>query len=83
MQKQESELAGDRDRAETRVRESERELSRARVRQEERTKAPGSAITLAALAKLRQSGAIKGILGSLGELTAPKNSAHEEALAVA
>tara|TARA_Y100001970_G_scaffold237599_1_gene298184 strand:+ start:12 stop:3143 length:3132 start_codon:yes stop_codon:yes gene_type:complete len=83
LQKQESELAEDRDRAETRVRDSERELSRARVRQEERTKAPGSAITLAALAKLRQSGEIKGILGSLGELTAPKDNSHEEALAVA
>ena len=83
LQKQESNLAEDRDRAENRVRESERKLSRARARQEERTKAPGSAITLAALAKLRQSGEIKGILGSLGELTAPKDSSHEEALAVA
>ena len=69
LQKQESGLATDRERAENKVRESERELNRARARQEERTKAPGSAITLAALAKLRQSGEIKGILGSLGELT--------------
>ena len=83
LQKQESGLATDRERAENKVRESERELNRARARQEERTKAPGSAITLAALAKLRQSGEIKGILGSLGELTAPKNDSHEQSLAVA
>ncbi|MFL2493966.1 MAG: chromosome segregation protein SMC [Candidatus Thalassarchaeum sp.] len=83
LQKQESGLVADRDRAEAKVRDSERELSRARARQEERTKAPGSAITLAALARLRQSGEIKGILGSLGELTAPKDDSHEEALAVA
>ena len=83
LQKQESGLVADRDRSEAKVRESERELSRARARQEERTKAPGSAITLAALARLRQSGEIKGILGSLGELTAPKDNSHEEALAVA
>jgi len=83
LQKQESELAADRDRSEAKVRESERELSRARARQEERTKSPGSAITLAALARLRQSGEIRGILGSLGELTAPKDDSHEESLAIA
>ena len=44
---------------------------------------PGSAITLATLTKLRQSGEIKGILGSLGELCSPKESVHEEALALA
>ena len=58
-------------------------MSRARARQEERTKSPGSAITLAALARLRQSGEIRGILGSLGELTAPKDDSHEESLAIA
>ena len=83
LQKQESGLATDRERAENKVRESERELNRARARQEERTKAPGSAITLASWSKLRQTVELKGILGSLGELTAPKNDSHEQSLAVA
>ena len=81
LQKQEAELVGDRDRSELRVRDAERELNKARARQEGRSGTPGSAVTLAALTKLRQSGDVKGILGSLGELTAPKDPAHEEALA--
>ena len=81
MQRQETELVGDRDRSEIRVRDAERDLNKARARQEGRANTHGSAVTLAALSKLRQSGDVKGILGSLGELTAPKDSSHEEALA--
>ena len=81
MQRQEAELAGDRDRSEIRVRDAERDLNKARARQEGRANNHGSAVTLAALVKLRQSGDVKGILGSLGELTAPKDPSHEEALA--
>ena len=80
LQKQERELAEDRDRSEIKVRDAERELNKARARQEERANTPGSAVTLAALTRLRQSGEIHGIMGSLGELTAPKDPAHEEAL---
>jgi len=80
LQKQEGELAEDRDRSEIKVRDAERELNKARARQEERANTPGSAVTLAALIRLRQSGEIHGIMGSLGELTAPKDPAHEEAL---
>mgnify|MGYP001162294345 FL=1 len=80
LQKQEGELAEDRDRSEIKVRDAERELNKARARQEERANTPGSAVTLAALTRLRQSGEIHGIMGSLGELTAPKDPAHEEAL---
>lgn len=83
LQKQEKELRTDRDRSETRLRDAERDLSKARARQEARSSAPGSALTLAALTKLRESGQISGILGSLGELTSPKDPAHEEALATA
>ena len=83
LQKQESELRTDRDRAEIRLRDAERELSKARARQEARSSAPGSAITIAALTKLRESGQISGILGTLGELTSPKDPSHEEALATA
>ncbi|MEO2179594.1 MAG: AAA family ATPase, partial [Candidatus Poseidoniia archaeon] len=81
MQRQEAELAGDRDRSEIRVRDAERDLNKARARQEGRANNHGSAVTLAALVKLRQSGDVKGILGSLGELTAPKDPSHGEALA--
>ena len=83
LQKQEKELRTDRDRSETRLRDAERNLSKARARQEARSSAPGSALTLAALTKLRESGQISGILGSLGELTSPKEPAHEDALATA
>ena len=81
LQKQEGELVEDRNRSEIRVRDAERGLNKARARQEGRASTPGSAVTLAALTKLRQSGDVKGILGSLGELTAPKDPSHEEALA--
>ena len=81
LQKQEAELVGDRDRSEISVRDAERDLNKARARQEGRANTPGSAVTLAALTRLRQSGDVKGILGSLGELTAPKDPSHEEALA--
>ena len=83
LQKQEKELRTDRDRSETRLRDAERDLNKARARQEARSSAPGSALTLAALTKLRESGQISGILGSLGELTSPKDPAHEGALATA
>ena len=81
LQKQEGELVEDRNRSEIRVRDAERGLNKARARQEGRANTPGSAVTLAALTRLRQSGDVKGILGSLGELTAPKDPSHEEALA--
>ena len=58
-------------------------MAKARARQEAKANRPGSAITIAALSKLRQSGEIKGILGTLGELCSPKESIHEDALAIA
>ena len=83
LTKQEIALREDRDRSEIKVRDTERELARVRARQEAKANRPGSAITLAALTKLRQSGEIKGILGTLGELCSPKDAVHEEALALA
>ena len=80
LQRQEATLVEDRDRSEIKVRDAERELNKARARHEERANTPGSAVTLAALTRLRQSGEINGILGSLGELTAPRDPAHEGAL---
>ena len=83
LTKQEVALREDRDRAEVRARDTELELAKARARQEAKANRPGSAITIAALTKLRQSGEIKGILGTLGELCSPKDAVHEEALALA
>ena len=83
LTKQEIGLREDRDRAEIRARDAEVDLAKARARQEAKANRPGSAITIAALSKLRQSGEIKGILGTLGELCSPKDTIHEEALAIA
>ena len=83
LQKQEVALRGDRDSAEEQLRGANRALDRARAAQEARASKPGSVVTLRALSKLRESGEIKGILGSLGELTSPKDDSHEEALAFA
>ena len=83
LQKQEKNLVEDRDRAETKLRNTERGLAKARARQETRSSRPGSALTIAALSKLRESGDIHGILGTLGELASPKDPAHEEALSFA
>ena len=83
LTKQEIELREDRDRCEIKTRDAEVALAKARARQEAKANRPGSAITIAALSKLRQSGEIKGILGTLGELCSPKESIHEDALAIA
>ena len=81
IQKQDVLLCGDREKSEAKLRNSERELEKARARQEAKSSRPGSASTIAALSKLRQSGEISGILGTLGELATPKDPAHESALA--
>ena len=83
LTKQEIGLREDRDRSEIKARDAEVALAKARARQEAKANRPGSAITIAALSKLRQSGEIKGILGTLGELCSPKESIHEDALAIA
>jgi len=83
LQRQERTLVEDRDRAESKLRNAETDLAKARARQEARSSRPGSAFTLAALSKLRESGEIHGILGTLGELATPKDPAHEEALSFA
>ena len=74
LQKQESELRLDRDRAEIRLRDAERELSKAKARQEAQViDSWVSSHYHAALTRLRESGQISGILGTLGELTSPKD----------
>jgi len=83
LQKQERSLVDDRDRAESKLRNAEMGLAKAKARMEARSSTPGSAHTLAALSRLRESGEIHGILGTLGELASPKDPSHEEALSFA
>ena len=83
LQKQERSLVDDRDRAESKLRNAEMGLAKAKARMEARSSTPGSAHTLAALSRLRESGEIHGILGTLGELATPKDPSHEEALSFA
>jgi chromosome segregation protein len=83
LQKQERSLVDDRDRAESKLRNAETGLAKAKARMEARSSTPGSAHTLAALSRLRESGEIHGILGTLGELATPKDPSHEEALSFA
>lgn len=83
LQKQERSLVEDRDRAESKLRNAETGLAKAKARIEARSSTPGSAHTLAALSRLRESGEIHGILGTLGELATPKDPSHEEALSFA
>ena len=83
LQKQERALVEDRDRAESKLRNAETGLAKAKARIEARSSTPGSAHTLAALSRLRESGEIHGILGTLGELATPKDPSHEEALSFA
>ena len=65
LQKQERSLVEDRDRAESKLRNAETGLAKAKARIEARSSTPGSAHTLAALSRLRESGEIHGILGTL------------------
>ncbi|MAH98918.1 MAG: chromosome segregation protein SMC [Euryarchaeota archaeon] len=83
LQKQERSLVDDRDRAESKLRNAEMGMAKAKARMEARSSTPGSAHTLAALSRLRESGEIHGILGTLGELASPKDPSHEEALSFA
>ena len=83
LQKQERSLVDDRDRAESKLRNAEMGMAKAKARMEARSNRPGSAHTLAALSRLRESGEIHGILGTLGELATPKDPSHEEALSFA
>ena len=81
LRKIEARLREERDRADTRHRESEMRLEKARARIEAQTH--GSAGVAAALTKLRQQGLIRGILGSIAELATPKDQSHSDGIALA
>jgi len=81
LRKIEARLREERDRADSRHRESEMRLEKARARIEAQTH--GSAGVAAALTKLRQQGLIRGILGSIAELATPKDQSHSDGIALA
>ena len=81
LRKIEARLREERDRADSRHRESEMRLEKARARIEAQTN--GSASVAAALTKLRQQGLIKGILGSIAELARPLDETHSDGIALA
>ena len=84
LQRQERQLLDDAEICRETLRAAETALARARGELENRSGARASmAQAVQAVIKLRDSREIQGILGSLSELCAPKDKAHEEALAYA
>ena len=84
LQRQERTLLEDAELCRENLRTAETALSRARGELENRSGARASmAQAVQSVTQLRDSREVQGILGSLGELCAPKDSAHEEALAYA
>ena len=81
IRKIESKLRQERDNADSKHREAEVKLEKARARLDAQTQ--GSAGVAAALTRLRQQGLINGILGSVAELASPKNDSHSEGIALA
>ena len=66
-----------------RLQESERKLSAARTELDKRSGSNGMAPGAAAVMAARDRGELKGIIGTISELCAPKNPAHADALATA
>ena len=84
LQREESTLMQQTEEVENKVREATRSLTRATGEMENRSGAKaGLAQAVAAVMSLKDSGEVRGILGPLGQLCAPKDSEHEEALAYA
>lgn len=68
---------------ENRLRETERKLISARTELETRSGAKGLAGGSAAVIAARDRGELRGIIGTIAELCAPKDSSHEDALSAA
>ena len=82
-QRAEAQLAEDRTRIEVRLREAERALNLAKAEMEQKSGAKGLAGGASAVLAARDNQALQGIIGTVAELCAPKDSAHEVALATA
>ena len=84
LQREERTLMEQTEGVEKQLREAERALSRVQAEMENRSGAKaGLAQAVAAVMALKDSGDVVGILGPLGQLCAPKDREHEEALAYA
>lgn len=82
-QRAESQLAEDRTRIEVKLREAERALNLAKTEMEQKSGAKGLAGGASAVLAARDNQELRGIIGTVAELCAPKDSAHEVALATA
>jgi chromosome segregation protein len=82
-QRAESQLTEDRNRIEVKLREAERSLSLARADMEQKSGAKGLAGGASAVIGARDRQELSGIIGTIAELCAPKDNAHEVALATA
>lgn len=68
---------------ESKLRETERKLERTRAEMETSSGARGMAGGAAAVIAARDRGELRGIIGSIAELCAPKDDSHESALSTA
>ena len=82
-QRAEAQLTEDRTRIEVKLREAERALSLAKAEMEQKSGAKGLAGGASAVIAARDNQELKGIIGTVAELCAPKDSSHEVALATA
>ena len=82
-QRTEAQLAEDRGRIEVKLREAERALSLAKAEMEQKSGAKGLAGGASAVLAARDRQELTGIIGTIAELCAPKDSTHEVALATA
>ncbi|MEC7723105.1 MAG: AAA family ATPase, partial [Candidatus Thermoplasmatota archaeon] len=79
-QRKESTLVEEANAVETRLRDVERQLARARAAMESNSGSSGLTGGAAAVLGARDSGELEGIFGTIAELCAPKDEAHSTAL---
>ena len=82
-QRKESTLVEEANAVETRLRDVERQLARARAAMESNSGSTGLTGGAAAVLGARDAGALDGIFGTIAELCAPKDEAHSTALSTA
>ncbi|DAC17346.1 MAG TPA: hypothetical protein HA276_04125, partial [Candidatus Poseidoniaceae archaeon] len=82
-QRKESTLVEEANAVETRLRDVERQLARARTTMESNSGATGLTGGAAAVLQARDAGHLDGIFGTIAELCAPKDEAHSTALSTA
>ena len=82
-QRAEAQLSEDRTRIEVKLREAERALSLAKAEMEQKSGAKGLAGGASAVIAARDNQELRGIIGTVAELCAPKDRSHEVALATA